>query len=146
MTTEQITPLIMSLLSALIGGGVVALVNHLLTARRERSRKLADLRIQTLIDAWRKIEASVIPPNDTSYRDMNSISDGIEGAIASIILLGHSNEVKLAEEVCRDFSSGKGVSVDLLLKGLKSSIRRELGLKGAVGENFHLRVYRDKQK
>jgi hypothetical protein len=42
--------LIAPLASSVIGGLVVALVNHVMTKRREHEKKLAELRIEHLIE------------------------------------------------------------------------------------------------
>lgn len=141
MAPEVIIPF----LSAVLGGTIVSLVNYFLNARRERRRKLSDIRIQTLIDAWRKIEgASNI--EDWSHRDKNALYDGLEDAIASVILLGEPAEVELAREFCRESARGAGASTLELLEGLQSSLRRELGLKALPKSFIFLRMHRDKEQ
>jgi hypothetical protein len=140
----DINPIVLSLLSSIAGGLIVAFVNHLMTKRREHDKKLADLRIQHLIDSWRKIEkASVVDRSPSSMDKRNSLYDGLEDAVASIMLLGTEKEVELARKFSRELAEKRTSSADELLNALRSSLRAELGLKSVADMNVFLRMSRD---
>ena len=136
--------IILSLLSSIAGGSIVAFVNHVMTRRREHEKKLADLRIQHLIDSWRKIEkASVVDHSPSSKDKRNSLYDGLEEAVGSIMLLGTEKEVELARTFSRELAEKRTSSADELLNALRASLRAELGLKGVADMNVFLRMSRD---
>jgi hypothetical protein len=140
----DVNPIVLSLLSSIAGGLIVAFVNHLMTKRREHDKKLADLRIQHLIDSWRKIEkASVVDRSPSSRDKRNSLYDGLEDAIASIMLLGTEKEVELARKFSRELAEKRTSSADELLNALRASLRAELGLKSVADMNVFLRMSRD---
>jgi hypothetical protein len=140
----DLSPIIISLLSSIVGGLIVAFVNHAMTRRREHEKKLADLRIQHLIDSWRKIEkASAIDHSPASKDRKNSPYDGLEDAVASIMLLGTEKEVELARKFSRELAEKSTSSADELLNALRASLRVELGLKSVTEMNVFLRMSRD---
>ena len=140
----DLNPAVLSLLSSIAGGLIVALVNHVMTRRREHEKKLADLRIQHLIDSWRKIEkASVVDRSPSSKEKRNSLYDGLEDAVASIMLLGTEKEVGLALKFSKELAEKRTSSADELLNALRASLRAELGLKGVADMNVFLRMSRD---
>ena len=140
----DLSPIVLSLLSSIAGGLIVAFVNHAMTRRREHERKLTDLRIQNLIDSWRKIEKASAVDHSPSARDKrNSLYDGLEDAVASIMLLGTEKEVELARQFSRELAEKRTSSADELLNALRSSLRAELGLKGVADMNVFLRMSRD---
>ncbi len=134
--------IIIPLLSAVLGGSIVAIVNHFLNTRRERKRKLADLRIQTLITSWQKIEAAS-NIEDWKQRDRGSLYSGLEEAIANVMLLGNAKEIALARDFCIQVSNGSGASALPLLMALRSSLRNELGLENPAGDYMFLRMHRE---
>jgi hypothetical protein len=140
----ELSPIALSLLSSIAGGLVVAFVNHLMTRQREHEKKLADLRIQHLIESWRKIEkASVVDRSPSSRDKMNSLYDGLEDAVANIMLLGTQEEVELARKFSRELAEKRTSSANELLNALRASLRAELGLKVVPDMNVFLRMSRD---
>jgi hypothetical protein len=140
----DVSPIIISLLSSIIGGVIVAFANHAMTRRKEHEKKLADLRIQHLIDSWRKIEkASVVDSSPSSQDRKNALYDGLEDATASIMLLGTENEVELARKFSKELAAKRTSSADELLNALRASLRAELGLKSVADMNIFLRMSRD---
>lgn len=137
---------IIPLLTSVVGGLVVALVNHFMTKRREHARKLEELRIEQLIDCWRKIERGALVPEYASQELRDEAYDGVEEAIARISLLGTASEVKIAAGVTERLSRNDPSSIVELLNELRSSLRRELGLTRLpeVG-NLFFRIRRDKK-
>jgi hypothetical protein len=138
--------LIAPLASSVIGGVVVALVSHFMTKRREHEKKLAELRIEHLIECWRKIERAALVGDEASQESKNDAYDGIEDAIARITLLGTAQEVEMAQSVTVKLSKNNPEAVVELLNELRSNLRRELGLKALPKmENVFFRVHRDKK-
>ena len=64
---------------------------HRLSSRREREAKRRDLRVQYLIDAWRRLSYATGP----NRLDSSKASD-LETAIEDIQLLGSQKRVELA--------------------------------------------------
>lgn len=138
--------LIVPLASSVTGGFVVALVNHFMTKRREHARKLEELRIEQLIDCWRKIERGALVPEDARAESKSEAYDGFEEAIARVTLLGTDREVEIAARVTQRLREKDSGAIVDLLNELRSSLRRELGLtKVPETANLFFRVHRDKK-
>ena len=139
----EISTVLLSLASSIVGGVIVAATSHLLTRHREKERKLADIRVQYLIEAWKNIEKAT-NVGDASGRDKNTLYDGLEGAFASVILLGDREEIKAAGELVQQIKAGAGApSGDQLLSALRRSLRRELGIEDDIQGHVFLRMHRD---
>jgi hypothetical protein len=142
LASDLITPLA----SSVVGGLVVALVNHIMTMRREHEKKLAELRIEHLIECWRKLERGALVGDQASQESKNDAYDGIEDAIARITLLGTEREVEIAANVTAELSKNHPEAIVALLNELRSNLRRELGLKSLpMMEDVFFRVRRDKK-
>ena len=142
LASDLITPLA----SSVVGGLVVALVNHIMTMRREHEKKLAELRIEHLIECWRKLERGALVGDQASQESKNDAYDGIEDAIARITLLGTEREVEIAANVTAELSKNHLEAIVALLNELRSNLRRELGLKSLpMMEDVFFRVRRDKK-
>ena len=125
---------------------MVALVNHIMTMRREHEKKLAELRIEHLIECWRKLERGALVGDQASQESKNDAYDGIEDAIARITLLGTEREVEIAANVTAELSKNHPEAIVALLNELRSNLRRELGLKSLpMMEDVFFRVRRDKK-
>lgn len=125
---------------------MVALVSHFMTKRREHEKKLAELRIEHLIECWRKIERAALVGGEASRESKNDAYDGIEDAIARITLLGTEREVEIAANVTAELSKIHPEAIVELLNELRSNLRRELGLKSLpMMEDVFFRVRRDKK-
>jgi hypothetical protein len=137
--------LILPLASSVIGGLVVALVNNLMTKRREHEKKLAELRIEHLIECWRKIERAASVGVDASQESRNEAYDRIEEAIARIILLGTEREVEIASSVTATLTKHDPEAIVELMNELRSNLRQDLGLKMLPKiENVFFRIHRVK--
>ena len=138
--------IIAPLASSIVGGVVVALVNHLMTKRREHAKKLTELRIEQLIDCWRKLERGALVPEDASAESKSEAYDGFEEAIARVTLLGTDRDVEIAASVTQRLSEKDSGAIVDLLNELRSSLRRELGLtKVPDTANLFFRSHRDKK-
>lgn len=138
--------LIVPLASSLLGGLIVAVVNHLMTKRREHAKKLAELRIEHLIECWRKLERGALVGEYFSQESRNVAYDGVEDAVARIILLGTEREVEIARRTTAKLSNNNPDAIVELLNELRSNLRRELSLERLPKmENVFFRVHRDKK-
>ena len=95
-------------------------VAHLLTSKRDIKNEQRKIRVQLLLDAYRKLE-------NASNREKTPWGD-IESAIADIQLLGSLREATLAMEFATVMGNNKAASLDDLLLELRNSLRSELEL------------------
>jgi hypothetical protein len=128
--------LIVPFASSVIGGLVVALVNHFTTRRREHDKKLAEVRIEHLINCWRKIERASNTGTVTDPAELNRRYDALEDAIASIMLLGAKKEVEVARSFVTALAERHDSSADELLRSLRDGLRAELGLESIEGFRY----------
>ena len=100
--------------------------------RRDRAAKKRDLRIQYLIEAYRRLE-------DASNRIHPSRENekALESAIADIQLFGSEEQVELAIAFALDLAGHRGASVDALLESLRSDLRKQLDL-GVIPGKKHI--------
>ncbi len=137
---------IVPLASSVIGGVLVTAANHVMTKRREHDKKLAELRIEHLIECWRKIERGALVGDSAAPGARNDAYDGFEDAIARIVLLGTEREVEIAVSVTNQLSRNNPEAVVELLNELRLNLRQELGLKRLPSmENVFFRLRRDKK-
>lgn len=138
MTLDKITAVVQALgvLVAAVGWPVI----YWLDLRRDREAKRRDLRIQYLIDAWRSIEYLVNRQIiDDRFRET------IEKALADVQLFGTPNQIQLAQDFARQYSSNGTADIQPLLNDLRNELRRELRLKAARDDIIYLRMDRGDQ-
>jgi hypothetical protein len=121
-----------SLISAVIGGAIVAVVTHFLTRRRETEKRRTEKAIEYRIEAWRAIAQQTGRTLD---------SDAFEKALAEIVLFGNEQEVQLVSKIMDEFVANHTSDTTELLKLLRRNIREELGLQRTSIEFRWLRVY-----
>lgn len=109
------------------------LVHHL-SSNRERAAKRRDVRIQYLIEAWRRLENAVDRKDNPKY------AVDLEAAISDIQLFGSRAEVELAQEFAEVLAEDKSASVDELLEALRNDLRKELRLEIVPRGIKHLRI------
>ncbi len=108
-------------------------VGSWLSLRRDRANKLRELRVQYLIDAYRRLEAVV-------HRQLDSQQSALmESAIADVQLFGSAPQVAAARRFVSEMRGGSGSLNDLLLI-LRNDLRNELELERVEEEFFHLRI------
>ena len=122
---------------------VVAIVGwlavHRLSAARDRANKRRDLRVQYLIDAYRKLESAGNRTASTvDYADL------FESAVADIQLFGSPEQVKLARKFALDFASQGTAALDPLLNSLRMDLRQELQLPPLEDSITYLRITNEK--
>jgi hypothetical protein len=134
-----------SLLSAIVGGLIVAVANHLMARRRELEKKTTDIRIDYLIDCWMKIERAAFVGPEVETAERSARYDALEESVAKIILLGNAAEVTAAKKFARELAHGSNASVMELLNSLRDSLRKRLELDPAGPLDLFFRMQRDKK-
>jgi hypothetical protein len=129
-----VTP-ILSLLSAILGGTLVAIVNHHLTNRRERFRSKREFNLKYLIDAWRNISKG--SRRGTELREKAS---ALETGIADIQLFGNATQISLAQRLADDVVKTNITKPGELLIDLRDSIRRELDLEAITNDYIFFEI------
>ena len=100
-------------------------VGHWLNVSRDQQNKRRDLRIQYLIEAYRKFE-------DAANRRESTKRQQVEQALADIQLLGNAREIALAHGVADSLGEAKpSTNVMTLLECLRADLRKELRLETA---------------
>jgi len=101
---------------ALVGGWL----GHRLSARRDLANERRKLRVQYLLEAYRRLETRSNNP-ELDWRV-------IESAIADIQLLGSPTQVELARTFAVEMAEHGSAKLDPLLYDLRASLRAELDL------------------
>jgi hypothetical protein len=123
-------------LVAIVGFGI----SHWLTSKRDQVAEKRKIRINFMIEAYRKIESgSSRGPNAGKYTEQ------FQSALADIQLLGSTEQAELARRIASALGEGSGSSVKLneLLNALRSELRRELNLPEVGSELVLLRSLDD---
>jgi hypothetical protein len=128
MKIDQLVSIGITVLLSLLGWYIA----YWTTVRRDRLSKKRDLRIQYLIDAYRRLES-------TANRN-NAVMDGLESAVADIQLFGSPEQVGLVREFAIKFAADGGASLEDLLESLRGDLRKELELGDAAARIVHLRI------
>ncbi len=119
----EILKFIVPALVAVIGWFVA----HQFNAYRDRLNKRTELRIQFLLDAYRRLEASANRDNQSEEQ-----KKAFESAIADIQLLGTPEQVNATVKYLRQHAAHGSAQIDSVLKLLHKDLRKEIGLKGKV--------------
>jgi hypothetical protein len=130
LNLSLLIPALITTLVAILGWYVV----HCLNQRRDRENKRRDLRIQFLIDAYRRLERASNRPQ-TFDNDLE-----LESAIADIQLFGSVNQVNLAEQFALDIAAKSNASTNELLAELRVELRGELKLQKINPDITFLRI------
>jgi hypothetical protein len=135
---------LLSLVSSVVGGLVVAFASHMMTRQRELEKKLVDVRVEHLISCWTKIErAAQIGQDEITAEAKKQRYDDLEVAIARIMLLGDRKEVEETRKFAYEMASGSGVSVNNVLNALRDSLRQQFNLEQVAGMDLFFRMKRD---
>ncbi len=131
MNYNLLIPLLVTTTVAILGWFAA----HQLTAARDRANKRRDLRVQYLLDAYRKLEAA-------SNRECKTEADArqLESAVADIYLFGTSFQVSKVKEFVETFAQTGGASTDSLLADLRRDLRRELRMEAVADGVKYLRI------
>lgn len=96
---------------------------HQFNVHRDRQNKRRDLRIEFLLEAYRRLESAANREGMTEEQKLE-----FESAVADIQLLGTKEQVDTTVAYLRQHASGSGAQIDSLLQLLRSDLRQELGL------------------
>ena len=109
---------------AILGWGV----SHYLSTRKDQKAKQRDMRIQFLLEAYRRLEAAANRPESGKEEQ-----DKFESALADIQLLGTQRQIE--ELMCFltqwNLSEGKA-SINPLLELMRAHLREELSLEKEI--------------
>ena len=109
---------------------------HRFNVHRDQLNKQREIRIQYLIEAYRRLEQA-------SHRaDMQKRED-FESAIADIQLLGSNQQIGLTLEVIDSIAKNGFATVNPLLENLRGELRKELNLEIAGKE---IKIFRFSNK
>ena len=131
MNWSLLAPLLVTAFVAIFGWLVV----HRLSAARDRANKRRDLRVQYLIDAYRRLENAGNRNSRTA-----DYSTALESAVADIQLFGSPAQVKLARQFALDFADNGVATLDPLLDNLRNDLRAELRLHRIDESITYLRI------
>lgn len=121
---------------------VVAVVGwfaaHQFNVHRDRQNKRRDLRIQFLLEAYRRLESA-------ANRDGKTVEQRLafESAVADIQLLGTKEQVAATVAYLHQHAAGAGAQIDSVLRLLRGDLRKELGLSGKVENAVVFRFTRE---
>lgn len=137
MPVDLLVNSFVGLAAALIGAAVIVFgwkVAHRQELERDITAKRRELRIQYLIEAYRRLEY-------VSNRPLRpETAPDFERAIADIQLFGSSEQVTLAQRFARDFAKAGSAPLDPLLSELRQSLRLEIQLEAVAPELVYLRM------
>ena len=100
---------------------------HEFSVYRDRQNKRRDLRIQFLLDAYRRLESGAHRQTMTDDQKL-----AVESAVADIQLLGTPEQVAATASYVRRHAADSGAEIDEVLRLLRSDLRNEVGLPGRV--------------
>jgi 2-oxoglutarate dehydrogenase complex dehydrogenase (E1) component-like enzyme len=123
MTIDQTLSMLVTVGLALAGWWI----SYFTTLRRDRAQKKRDLKVQYLIEAYRRLE-NAAHRNPLSRENKNEM----ESAMADIQLFGSQEQVELVVRYAQEFANQGSAGLDDLLKSLRRDLRKELDL-GEVG-------------
>jgi hypothetical protein len=113
----------MNIIVPIISAAFGLILGHWLSLRRDFENKKREIRINYLIEAYRKLERGAIP----IAKNFNK--GDFESAIADIQMLGNPEQVNIAYEFARKASQGDGSQLQELLENLRMELRKELSIK-----------------
>jgi len=108
---------------AVLGWGV----SHYLSVSKDQKAKQRDMRIQFLLEAYRRLEAAANRPESR-----NEEHDKFESALADIQLLGTKTQIEELMRFLERNSSEGNASINPLLELLRTHLREELGLEKEI--------------
>ncbi|UCE08260.1 MAG: hypothetical protein JSW07_09655 [bacterium] len=136
MKFELLVPLLISTLVAILGWFAA----HRFAAHRDRVNKRRDLRVQYLIEAYRRLEHS-------AWRDYTpDIIADLESSISDIQLFGTISQVCEARAIAEDYSKSKEPELLKLLLDLRNTLRKELKLEPLEETISHIRLKVDSKR
>ncbi len=95
-------------------------------AIRDRQNKRRELRIQYLLEAYRRIESCANKPDAGRQEQEN-----FESAVADIQLLGTRDQILKLHQFLQKHNA-EGASVNMVLEIIRADLRKEMGLRGPI--------------
>lgn len=113
-------PLVGPVLAALVAvvGWFAA---HRLNVAKDLAAKRRDLRIQYLLEAYRRLEGAAHRSDEQKRKEF-------ESAIADIQLFGNPDQIALVHQLIESMANDGFVSYNPLLEGLRKALRHELAI------------------
>jgi hypothetical protein len=113
-----------SMLSAIVGGLIVATTNHLLAARREIAQKQREIALSKLVDAWLLL-------NEASDRHVKKPDlDKLEEAVRLVVLFGDDKRIDEIESAANSLANGGVADWTSVQISLRKNIRQKLQIQG----------------
>ncbi|WP_147330452.1 MULTISPECIES: hypothetical protein [unclassified Duganella] len=135
MPDSDFIKLLVTVIVAVVGWIVV----HRFNAKRDQTNKRRDLRVQFLLDAYRRLESTAGRATSTEEQML-----AFESAIADVQLLGDPEQVKAVVEFCGHYKANNSGGIGKVLDLLRRDLRDELELKGEVDGRVFFRFERKK--
>lgn len=131
MNSQLLLPLIVTAIVAILGW----VIAHVLTSNRDRANKHRDIRLQYLIEAYRRL-------GDASGRHLSSETEyaqRLESALADIQLFGSLTQVEKLKKILEDYAADGNAYLDEVINDLRDELRKELDLPPIPGNVQWLR-------
>jgi hypothetical protein len=112
-----------------------------LSVRRDRANKRRDLRVQYLIDAYRRLATAT----NRTETDAAYFAE-LDSALVDVQLFGSNDQIASAQEFARQLAERRAAQLDKLLSSLRHDLRKELKLKYVEGPIVVLRPSFDNEK
>lgn len=138
MNWPLLLPLVITAIITILGWFAA----HRLTSDRDRANKHRDIRLQYLIEAYRRLEnaAGRHLPSEPDY------SQQLESAIADIQLFGNTSQVEKLQKIFEEQQSTGDASLNELINDLRNELRKELNLPQISGNVQWVRIEQSTSK
>lgn len=130
MNLDSLLPLLITTVVAIVGWYFA----HRMSAARDRANKKRDLRVQYLIDAYRRLEAACVRDDVMPYKE------DIEKSIADVQLFGTDRQINLVKQIIKGVEEASYSDPRPLLANLRDDLRNELNLEREESMILHFRV------
>jgi hypothetical protein len=111
---------------------------HQFNLYRDRQNKRRDLRIEFLLEAYRRLESAANRETKTEEQRL-----AFETAVSDIQLLGSPEQVLATVNYLRKHAASGGAQIDEVLRLLRKDLRNEVGLSGEVENAVVFRFNRE---
>ncbi|MGZ8218661.1 hypothetical protein [Methylomagnum sp.] len=111
---------------------------HQFNVYRDRQNKRRDLRVQFLLEVYRRLESAANREAKTEAQML-----AFESAVADIQLLGTPEQVAATVSYLRQHAAGRRAQIDEVFRLLRRDLRKEIGLSGKVENSVVFRFTRE---
>lgn len=123
MNLNLFLPLIITSIITMLGWFFL----HSLTKQRDKHNKQKDLRINYLIEAWRKLEHAA------NRKNVDTL-EYLEKPIADIQLFGTKKQIEMVQALAKEIVETENANLTELLTELRQDLRKELNLEKVLPE------------